>query len=51
MKHSLALVTGASSGIGRALCDILASKGIDLIISGRDIRSFEQAAQIITVKS
>lgn len=37
-KHfSLALVTGASSGIGTALCHLLASKNIPLIITGRDI--------------
>ncbi|MBA3722784.1 MAG: SDR family NAD(P)-dependent oxidoreductase [Parachlamydiaceae bacterium] len=34
---SLALVTGATSGIGKALCHLLAEKGIALIASGRDV--------------
>lgn len=32
----IALVTGATSGIGEALCTLLASKGINLIITGRN---------------
>lgn len=35
-EFSLALVTGASSGIGEGLCRLLASKGIDLLMTGRD---------------
>lgn len=48
--NSLALVTGASSGIGRALCDILASQGISLIIHGRDHLKLEQAAELLRLK-
>lgn len=36
MAHRLALITGATSGIGRATCEYFARKGIDLLISGRD---------------
>lgn len=32
----LALVTGGTSGIGKELCLLLASKGIDLLITGRN---------------
>lgn len=44
MQYSLALVTGASSGIGQALCEILASKNIALIITGRDLVKLEETA-------
>lgn len=33
MSKNLALITGASSGIGRSLADELAARGYDLIIN------------------
>jgi uncharacterized protein len=42
---SLALITGASSGIGTALCKLLAKQGIPLLLSGRDLSKLEQLAQ------
>ncbi|WP_213155859.1 SDR family NAD(P)-dependent oxidoreductase [Neochlamydia sp. AcF65] len=47
---SLALVTGATSGIGYALCEVLASEGIRLIISGRHLVQLEKAAQVLRLK-
>lgn len=35
-RFTLALVTGASSGIGAGLCRLLAEKGVPLLITGRD---------------
>jgi short-subunit dehydrogenase len=43
-KFTLALVTGASSGIGEELCHLLASKGIGLIITGRNTAKLEHLA-------
>jgi len=56
-KHqfSLALVTGATSGIGTALCRLLAEKHIPLLITGRDSKRLNELAdelkQIIPVIS
>jgi uncharacterized protein len=50
MKHQLALVTGASSGIGRALCDLLAAQGIELIINGRDLEHLDETAKALRLK-
>lgn len=46
MKNfSWALVTGASSGIGESLCHLLASKGIKLLICGRNRVKLEELAE------
>lgn len=47
---SLALVTGATSGIGKAFCYLLASKGINLIITGRDISRLNHVAETLREK-
>lgn len=44
MEFSLALVTGATSGIGEALCRLLAEQGIDLLITGRDLSKLKSLA-------
>lgn len=42
---SLALITGASSGIGAAISHLLAEKGIPLIIAGRNSESLNVVAE------
>ena len=45
-----ALITGATSGIGRDMAYILAKRGIDLIIASRDTKKMEQIAKKLPVK-
>lgn len=47
MKYRLALVTGASSGIGESLCHLLASKGVDLIITGRNEKKLNEISALL----
>lgn len=46
----LALVTGASSGIGKQLCRILAEEGISLIIAARNVNRLNILAQELSQK-
>lgn len=50
MTFHLALITGASSGIGEALAYLLTSKGISLILSGRNGEKLKKLAQDVQAK-
>jgi short-subunit dehydrogenase len=50
-RRPVALVTGASSGIGRSLAELLAARGHDLVLTARRLPLLEQAAQEIENKS
>ncbi|MYH31335.1 MAG: SDR family oxidoreductase [Acidobacteria bacterium] len=41
---SVAIVTGGSKGIGRAVAENLLQRGADVVISGRSVRSLDEAA-------
>lgn len=45
LKHRIALITGATRGIGRAIAEQLAHHGADLILTARNARALEQTAQ------
>ncbi len=47
MKGKLVVITGASSGIGRATAEGLATRGASLALVGRDIRRLSSAAEAI----
>lgn len=42
MNERLALITGATSGIGKSTCELFAQKGINLIISGRNQQELQR---------
>jgi 3-oxoacyl-[acyl-carrier protein] reductase len=49
LKNAVALVTGASSGIGRAIAQALAASGARVVITGRDEARLKKAATELRV--
>jgi 3-oxoacyl-[acyl-carrier protein] reductase len=49
LRKSAALITGGSSGIGRAIAQTLASSGAHVAVTGRDKRRLAETAQALKV--
>jgi NADP-dependent 3-hydroxy acid dehydrogenase YdfG len=46
LKDQIAVITGASSGIGKAISIALASKGVKLCLLGRNLETLESVAEV-----
>lgn len=50
-KRKLVWVTGASSGIGKGLCNAYANKNYDILLSGRRVEALNEVAASLTTQS
>ncbi|MCK4249758.1 MAG: SDR family NAD(P)-dependent oxidoreductase [Candidatus Omnitrophica bacterium] len=48
LKNKIAVVTGSSRGLGKAMAVALASAGADIVITSRDIESLYKTEKEIT---
>ena len=48
LQGKIALITGGTSGIGRAVAERLAREGADVIISGRDEKRGREVVEAVT---
>ena len=51
LRNATALITGGSSGIGRAIAQMLASSGAQIAITGRDKVRLSETAQALKALS
>lgn len=50
LEGRVALVTGASKGLGRAIALALAANGASVVVNGRDLRAMEETAVLVRAK-
>src|SRR6478735_4132733 len=51
MKDKVILITGGSSGIGRALAESFGSKGAKVVITGRNIQTLNETVEALKKKN